>query len=128
MRLKCFGLNIDLSPAVLEHAQDRAWTAARRFARRVASITVRLMDVADHAAKCCRIEATLGSFGAVVVEETDADPMIAIDKAVARLKDALRAKLCRRRPWKMQRVRRHAYRTLAPLQVRPTATLLHAAL
>jgi ribosome-associated translation inhibitor RaiA len=110
VRLKCFGLDIEFSPSVLEHAQDRAWAVARRFARRVASITVRLMEGADHVAKCCRIEVALGPGGAVVVEETDADPIVAIDKAAARLKEVLLAKLCQRKPWKRQRVRKAAYR------------------
>ncbi len=110
MRLKCFGLDIALSPSVLEHAQDRAWAVARRFAHRVASITVRLMESADHFAKCCRIEVALGTAGAMVIEEADSDPIVAIDKAVARLKEALAAKLCQRRPWKRRRVRKPSFR------------------
>ena len=96
MRMDVLSGNLPNSDAIDSHAQRRLAFALDRFAKRIDHVRVRFADLNGPKGgvdKRCAIECSLGPYGAVVIEETDADLYTAIDRAASRAKVAVRRKL-----------------------------------
>jgi hypothetical protein len=87
-------LNSGLSPALTRYAEVRTWIALQKISHRVAWLTVWLRDSSDQRAggKICRMEAWVRGVGQVVAEHQDANPSVAVEVAVSRIKQGI----CRR--------------------------------
>jgi len=96
MQMDVLSGNLPNSDAIDTHTQRRLAFALGRFARRIEHVRVRFADINGPRGgidKRCAIECSLGPYGAVVIEETDADLYTAVDRASHRVKVAVRRKL-----------------------------------
>ena len=76
-----------LTHALRDHADRRLKFALARAGPRIRHVTVRLSDVNGPRGgidKCCRIQVMLNGLGGVMIEDTEADLYLAIDRAVDR--------------------------------------------
>lgn len=79
---------IPLTAALRDHTERRLTFSLARFADRVRRVKVRLADVNGPRGgidKRCRIQVTLNGLGEVVIEDTEADPFLAIGRAAERI-------------------------------------------
>ncbi|MCX7063379.1 MAG: HPF/RaiA family ribosome-associated protein [Proteobacteria bacterium] len=79
---------IPLTDALRDHTQRRLGFSLARAADRVRRVKVRLSDVNGPRGgidKRCRIQVTLNGLGEVVIEDTEADPFLAIGRAAERI-------------------------------------------
>jgi ribosomal subunit interface protein len=101
MRIDVRGQHVDLQPALGAYAERRLLTALKRFAARIPTVTVRLID--DNGPKKgidkrCQVAVTLSRVQKpILIEEHDADPYKAIDAAADRVSRAVTRLLGRRR-------------------------------
>ena len=92
MHIEVFGNGVDVSDVLRTYAESRVWLAARRAARRLSWIGVRLMPQEAHASHprvVCQINAWLHGIGLVTVRHTDTNAYVGIDCAAVRLEQAL---------------------------------------
>ena len=100
MKVHVRGLAFEVGEALREHAQRRVLFALGRFAARLDSVRVRLVDANGPRGgpdKVCRMVARLQRQGAVRVEETDADAFAAVARAAERLGRGVAREVERRR-------------------------------
>lgn len=104
MQIDLCGLSFSVTPAIARHAEDRVKLALGTTAASVDGVTVRLRDTNGAARggvdKACRIVARprgAGGAAAVVADAVDRDLYAAIDRAAAKLRQAVRRHLARRR-------------------------------
>ena len=113
--MKISVVNMGLSPAVVHHAETRAWLATQRFQDRLSLLTISLQKVAGVGA-ICRMEAWISGGGTVVGKHQGPDPVACVEIAAARLKHSamrrLRARWQTPRRWQARVGGR--YRTEAP--------------
>ena len=102
----------DLADVVRNYATRRIRFALGRLASRVGRVIVRISDingVRGGVDQCCHISAELLPSGKVVLDQVDADPFNAIDRASERVGQAFRREIQRTRE---ARTRRESVRTL----------------
>jgi ribosome-associated translation inhibitor RaiA len=90
----------DLAEAIRRYAARRVRFALGRFAPRVGRVMVRVSDVNGARGgvdQCCHISVDFPPKGQVVMDQVDADLFIAIDRASARIGEALRREIQRTR-------------------------------
>jgi ribosomal subunit interface protein len=87
------GLNLSLTPYLLEHVERRLRFALARFDGRVTRVAVRVSDVTGAGGgvdKRCRIAVRLRPVGEIIVEDAGADLYAAIDVAAERIGRSVR--------------------------------------
>jgi putative sigma-54 modulation protein len=92
--------SIDPGDAVRKYAARRIRFALGRFASRVGRVVIRISDVngtRGGVEQCCHISAELLPSGKVVLQQTDADLLTAIDRAVERVGQAFKREIQRLR-------------------------------
>ena len=90
MRVDIKTSGLDLTEGLREHTERRLGFALDRAHHDVNTITVRLSDIngpRGGADKRCQIQIPLPRHNGVVIEETDADLYVAIDRAASRAAD-----------------------------------------
>jgi ribosomal subunit interface protein len=100
MRLSVRTLGMEATDAIRDHVERRVRFAVGRFGHRLEEVSVRLGDANGPRGgtdKTCRVVATLGGTGQVVVEDADADLYVAVDRATNRLGRAVARAVERRR-------------------------------
>lgn len=100
MKVRVRGLTLELDEALKEHAQRRVLFALGRFSARLDGVEVRLHDANGPRGgpdKVCHMLARLQRWGAVRVEETDADAFAAVARAAERLGRGVAREVERRR-------------------------------
>lgn len=100
MKVQVRGLTFEVGQALQGHAERRLLFALGRFAARLDAVQVRLFDVNGPRGgpdKGCQMVARLARWGAVRVEETDADAYVAVTRAAERLGRGVARELERRR-------------------------------
>jgi ribosomal subunit interface protein len=91
--------NVEISESLRAHVERRLGYALARFGQRIARVIVRFSDVpGDGEDKRCQIHVGLRSRSARV-EDTDADPFTAVDRAAERLSRSIARVLEREREW-----------------------------
>lgn len=109
MQLVIRATNVPVSDPIRAHVATRVLSAAKRFGRRLARVTVVLEDENGPRGgidKACRIEAGLSGAGApVVITERSDDLYGAIDRATSRLKRTL-ARRAEERTSRVRKARR----------------------
>jgi len=91
--------NFPLTEALHSHAERRLRSAVTRCGERIRKVAMRLSDVngpRGGADKRCRLQVALAGLPAVVVEDTQADLYVAIDRATGRARRALVRRIKRR--------------------------------
>ena len=99
MRVDIKTSGLDLTEGLREHTERRLGFALDRAHHDVNTITVRLSDIngpRGGADKRCQIQIPLPRHNGVVIEETDADLYVAIDRAASRAGNTLARQLARR--------------------------------
>ncbi|MFC1695664.1 HPF/RaiA family ribosome-associated protein [Pseudomonadota bacterium] len=92
--------NFSLTDALRNHAERRLRFALTFCDDRIDQIVVRLSDINGPRGgvdKCCRLQVVLDGLPPVVVEDTEADMYVAIDRAANRAGRTVRRRLTRRR-------------------------------
>lgn len=101
MRIEVRGSNFPMSEALEGHVCRKVELASRRFADRIESVVVRLVDLNGPKGgrdKRCRIAARLSiSAPRIVVEAIDPDPYLAVTQAAARLDEMITRVVARTR-------------------------------
>ena len=100
MRVDIKTNGIDLTDGLREHTERRLEFALDRAHHDISSVTVRLSDINGPRGgfdKRCQIQIPLPHHRGVVIEETDADLYVAIDRAASRAGNTLGRQLSRRR-------------------------------
>ena len=98
MNVEIRAREVDLAEAMRCHLQRRLRFALGRFENRIRRVTVRLLDVNGPRGgidKQCRITLELIPSGNVVIQESSADLVAAIDRAADRIGHAISRKLHR---------------------------------
>ena len=96
----------DLGEAIRRYAARRIRFALGRFGSRVGRVTVRISDINGARGgvdQCCHISAEIPPRGEVVLDQVDADLFSAIDRASARVGEALRRETQRNRDARTRR-------------------------
>ena len=99
MRVDIKTSGLDLTEGLREHTERRLGFALDRAHHDLNTITVRLSDIngpRGGADKRCQIQIPLPRQNGVVIEETDADLYVAIDRAASRAGNTLARQLARR--------------------------------
>jgi ribosomal subunit interface protein len=106
VQIKIRERNVEVSETLRTHVERRLGYALARFGPRIARVIVRFSDAeGDHGKdKRCQIHVGLTSRSARV-EDTDADPFVAVDRAVERLSRSVAHVLEREREWVARSVR-----------------------
>jgi ribosome-associated translation inhibitor RaiA len=106
-------LNSSLSPALTRYTEVRTWLALQKISHRVAWLTVWLRDSSDQRAggKICQMEAWVRGIGLVVAEHQHADPTVAVEVAVSRMKQAILRRVKKR--WQAPRREKARFREAA---------------
>lgn len=89
MHLDIRGLNLSLTPCLLEHVERRLRFALGRFDGRVTRVAVRV-SAGGGVDKRCRIAVRLRPVGEIIVEDAGADLYAAIDVAAERIGRSVR--------------------------------------
>ncbi len=100
MRVDIKTSGIDLTDGLREHTERRLEFALDRAHHDINSVTVRLSDINGPRGgfdKRCQIQIPLPHHRGVVIEETDSDLYVAIDRATSRAGNTLGRQLSRRR-------------------------------
>ena len=100
MRVDIKTSGIDLTDGLREHTERRLEFALDRAHHDINSVTVRLSDINGPRGgfdKRCQIQIPLPHHRGVVIEETDSDLYVAIDRAASRAGNTLGRQLSRRR-------------------------------
>ena len=100
MRIDIKTSGIDLTDGLRQHTERRLEFALDRAHHDINSVTVRLSDINGLRGgfdKRCQIQIPLPHHRGVVIEETDSDLYVAIDRAVNRAGNTLGRQLSRRR-------------------------------
>jgi len=111
MWLNISGQGLTVDAAVIEHVERRLGFALGRFGDRIGRATVHLADVNGPRGgedKRCWVVVDILGRGRVVVEDTDCDVQVAIDRMADRVGQAVRRKLDR------ARTGRQSYRSEIP--------------
>lgn len=104
MRVVIHGQGVDMDRFTREYVQRRLQFALARFSTRIREVGVRLVDVnGDRGGtdQYCRILAHMIPSGTIVIEDMDANPLAAIDRAADRAGRAVAREL--RRRWEPKR-------------------------
>ena len=104
-------LTFKLTPSLLRHAADRVRAALAVAPGVVTGATARMRDVNGPKGGIdmgCRIVVALRGRGTVVVDAIDRDLYAAIDSAAAKLREAIRRRLKRRRTLSREYAHRRA--------------------
>ena len=99
MRVDIKTSGLDLTEGLRDHTERRLGFALDRAHHDVNTITVRLSDIngpRGGADKRCQIQIPLPRHNGGVIEETDADLYVAIDRAASRAGNTLARQLARR--------------------------------
>lgn len=99
MDMKTRTQGLDAHRSLREYLDERVESALGRFRHLVGGVDVRLSDEngpRGGAALRCRVVVNLRGEGALVVEETRADPFAAVAHAMDRLRSAVRRRANRR--------------------------------
>ena len=99
MRVDIKTSGLDLTDGLREHTERRLGFAFDRAHFELSTITVRLSDIngpRGGADKRCQIQIPLPRHNGVVIEETDADLYVAIDRAAGRAGNTLARQLAKR--------------------------------
>lgn len=100
MKLDVIGQRIEVTEALFAHAERRLQFALGRFGARIPKVTATVADLNGPRGgidKRCRLIADVTPRGKVIVEVSDADVFIALDRAADRLGRAVARELERRR-------------------------------
>jgi len=100
MQLEIRATNFGLEPGVRNHIERRIMMSLDRYAPRVGRVEVVVTNMLgrNHVRQLqCRVLAKLLHAQDVVVEQTDADLVTAVDRAAGRLKRTVRRYINRRR-------------------------------
>ena len=100
MRVDIKTSGLDLTDGLREHTERRLEFALDRAHHDINSVTVRLSDINGPRGgfdKRCQIQIPLPHHRGVVIEETDSDLYVAIDRAASRAGNTLGRQLSRRR-------------------------------
>ncbi|RJO63284.1 MAG: ribosome-associated translation inhibitor RaiA [Myxococcales bacterium] len=99
MNIHIDGTDIDMSDEVRANVEQRLSLALSRFSSRIARVTAKFADVSnpDKNHKKCRVEVLLRPARKIVVEDTDTDLLVAIDKAALQMARSVERKLRRDR-------------------------------
>jgi ribosomal subunit interface protein len=84
MYIAQYANDADLTGAFRSYIERRLQFALGRFGDRVGDITVRVTAEGGGRSRC-RISADLRPFGGVVVEESDSDLLVVIDRAMGKI-------------------------------------------
>ena len=87
MQIEIHAHGFSLTGALRDYTERRLRFALARVADRVGRITVRFFDINGPRGgidKCCRIQVMLDGLGGVVIEDTEANLHLAIDRAADR--------------------------------------------
>jgi ribosomal subunit interface protein len=92
--------NVEISDDLRSHVERRLGFELARFGQRIARVIVRFSDTrgSDGTDQRCQIHVGLRSRSARI-EETNADPFVALDRAAARLRRSVVRVLEREREW-----------------------------
>jgi putative sigma-54 modulation protein len=91
--------NFPLTEALHSYAERRLRSAVTRCGERIRKVAMRLSDVngpRGGADKRCRLQAVLAGLPDVVIEDTQADLYVAIDRATGRARRSLVRRIKRR--------------------------------
>ena len=97
--MKLTVLNSGLSPALTRYTEVRAWLALQKLAHRIAWLTVWLKNsngAKSGHGKICQMKAWVKGVGLVVAEHQDANPSVAVEVAVSRIKHAILRRIKKR--------------------------------
>lgn len=106
MQIDIRAKGFELSPALREHTERRLGFALSWANYDVRKVAVRLYDINGPRGgedKCCRIQIALPGTSDVVIEDTEADLYIAINRAVDRAERSLARRLDRQREHRHER-------------------------
>lgn len=115
MRISLRTQGLEPTEAIREHVDRRVRFAVGRFGDRLDEVTVRIGDANGPRGgldKTCRLVATLGGAGQVVVEDSDADLYVAVDRGTSRLGRAVARAVERRREAAARRLAWPGFRPL----------------
>jgi ribosomal subunit interface protein len=100
MQFDIQGVNIPITPALLQHAQRRLSYAMDRFDSRIRAVTVRLSDVNGQRGGIdtrCVVEVRFTYGGHLIVQYIGQNAYVAIDQISTRLKRTITRHLSRQR-------------------------------
>lgn len=106
MQIDIRAKGFELSPALREHTERRLGFALSWASYDVSKVAVRLSDINGPRGgedKCCRIQIALPGTADVVIEDTEADLYVAINRAVDRAERSLARRLERQREHRHER-------------------------
>lgn len=109
MQIDIQARNFSLTPALRSHVERRLSFALSTRYQHIERIEVRLSDINGPRGgndKCCLIQVKLPQLSVVVIEDTEADLYVAIDRAADRASRTVARRLTRKR--------NNAIRTLPP--------------
>lgn len=118
MQIDIRAKGFELSPALREHAERRLGFALSWAVYDVRKVAVRLYDINGPRGgedKCCRIQIALPGTSDVVIEDTETDLYMAINRAVDRAERSLARRLER------QREHRHVRQPVVEITDDPSA-------
>ena len=107
MRIEIQSRGFDLTEGLREHTERRLQFALNWASHDVRTVSVRLFDVNGPRGgndKCCRIQIPLAGGHDVVIEDTESDLYVAIDRAADRSERALARRLERLREHRHERL------------------------
>lgn len=102
MRIQLRARDVELTEALRAHVERRLGFALGRFGERVGRVSVRFSDTngaRKGVDKRCQIDVSLRPSGSVLIEDTDADPSVAVDRAADRASRSVARALEREREW-----------------------------
>jgi ribosome-associated translation inhibitor RaiA len=92
MKIYTFAKSREVPEALRVYTESRVWRALGRVSHRLPWVAVRLSHREDHAVDStvvCQLDTWLRGTGIVTVTHTDVDTYVAIDRAAARLEQAV---------------------------------------
>ena len=98
MQIEIQSYDFSLTDALRDHIERRLRFTLARVANRIRRITVQLFDINGPRGgidKCCRIQVRLNGLDGVVIEDTEANVYLAIDRATGRIGRNLMRRLAR---------------------------------
>ena len=112
MQFKVHGMNVGLTPSLVDHIETRLATALSGFKDRVQGVIVRLSrdhSREDNREMSLKVQVELGKTGTVYLEQEEHDLYAAVDMAATRLKRTVRRKINRQRDKQRHAATNHPY-------------------
>ncbi|QQE12416.1 ribosome-associated translation inhibitor RaiA [Planctomycetota bacterium] len=100
MQFKVHGMNVGLTPSLVEHIEGRLSVALDGFSERIRQVIVRLSRDHSHEDShemTLKVQVDMGGVGTVYLEQDEHDLYAAVDMAATRLKRSVRRKINRQR-------------------------------